>query len=342
MIKVKRTESDPVGDGFSFDAQTSSVEVTRGERLRNFYEEYVYKPAIIAWDDMRTRIGALILSIYILMGTVGAWLYPRPELGEHRNLLPFENWEYPLGTTKKGVGVLAETIHATPGMLLMVLAGAVFATGIGVLIGTVAGYKGGLTDRVVTTFSDIAMAIPGLPIVMILGYGLQLQNPIYIGIIIMINYWAGLARTLRSEVLKLRESSYVEASRTMGVSTPKILTKDIIPSLMPYVLVNFAFAARYVVFASVGLYYLGILNPTVANWGDQLRRAYEQELALQVDGLLYLIAVPMIAIMGLALSLVLLAQGLDRLFNPRVRTRLAGESESIHEEEDQVTATGGI
>jgi peptide/nickel transport system permease protein len=215
----------------------------------------------------------------------------------------------------------------------------VWATGIAVIMGTVAGYKGGTVDRLVTTFSDIMMSIPGLPIVMVIAFIYKPSSPFIIGPLIVINYWAGLGRSIRSQVLTLREEPYVEASRTMGVSTPRILVKDIIPNLMPFILVNFAFAARYVVFASVGLYFIGALpsSTTAWNWGVQLDNAYTSGGALSggvFGGETYTLYVPMIFIMFLGLGLVLLAQGLDRVFNPRVRTRLAGESESTSEEED--------
>jgi peptide/nickel transport system permease protein len=331
VIPVKRTESDAV----PFDSGGASAETSRSQRLRTFYEEFIYKPGLVAWDDWRTRIGAAIILIYVLMGTVGVWFYRKPMTNQApRSLKPFENWAAPLGTTSSGEDVLAMVIHATPEMLIMLMAGGIFATGVAVIIGTVAGYKGGLVDRVLTSFSDVAMSIPGLPLIMVLAVVYRPRNPALIGILITINYWAGLGRSIRSQVLTLREESYVEASRTMGASTPRILMKDVIPNIMPYVLVNFANAARYVVFASVGLYYLGILPPSVQNWGLQLDNAYSQAGALVGTGALYLLIPPMIAIMGIALGLILLAQGLDRVFNPRVRTRLAGESKSTADEDD--------
>ncbi|WP_226023249.1 ABC transporter permease [Halomicrobium salinisoli] len=328
---MKRTESDSVATDteFSFETSGSSVEVSRSERLQEFYEEFVYKPGLVAWSDRRTRIGSLIMLVYVLMGTAGVVLYKAPNSNQvERSLQPFQTMEAPLGSTRSGVDVLAMVIHATPEMLLMLLAGGLFATGVAVAIGTLAGYKGGTTDRLLTTFSDIAMSIPGLPLIMVLAIVFNPTNPALIGILITVNYWAGLGRSIRSQVLTLREESYVEASRTMGVSTPRILVKDIIPNIMPYVLVNFANAARYVVFASVGLYYLGILPTSVDNWGLQLDQAYRQAGALTGAGTMYQLIVPMLAIMFIALALILLAQGMDRVFNPRVRTRLAGESES--------------
>jgi len=333
-----------MGGEFSFETTSSDVEVTWGERLRDFYEEFVYKPGLVAWNDRRTKIGGTILAVYVLMATVGAWLYRTPTSNQAaRGLQPFEVWSAPLGSTGSGEDILAMAIHATPSMLIMIATGGVFATGVAVVIGTVAGYKGGVVDRGLTSFSDVMMSIPGLPLVMVLAVVFSPTNPALIGILITINYWAGLARAIRSQVLTLRENSYVEASRTMGASTSRILYKDIIPNLMPYVLVNFANAARYVVFTSVGLYYLGILPTSVANWGLQLNNAYKQAGALVGTGALYQLVIPMVAIMGIALALILLSQGLDRVFNPRVRTRLAGESESTAGDvDDETTASSEV
>ncbi len=341
MVKVKHTESDSTASNeFEFGTTSSDVEVTTGERLRDIYEEFVYKPGLVAWDDRRTRIGSIILFAYVLIGTVGVWLYEAPATNQDpRSLQPFEQFFVaPLGTTGSGEDVLAMAIHATPAMLIMVLAGGVFATGFAVLIGTVAGYKGGATDRLLTTFSDIAMSIPGLPLIMVVAIILSPENPAVIGVIITINYWAGLARSIRSQVLAIREHSYVEASRTMGTGTARIIVKDIIPNIMPYVLVNFANAARYVIFAAVGLYYLGVLPTSVSNWGIQLNNAYKQAGALSGGGTFYQLLVPMAFIMFIALAFILLAQGMDRVFNPRVRTRMAGESKSESDDENDSVA----
>lgn len=338
---MKHTDTDSVdGNDFSFET-SSSVETNRRERLEEFYEEFIYKPGLVAWSDWRTRIGSLLLFVYILMGTIGAWVWRYPKTNQApRFVPPFTDMTYPLGTTATGQDLAALIIHATPDMLIMVTAGGVWATGIALVIGTVAGYKGGTVDRVLTSISDVAMSIPGLPLIMVLAVVFNPESPILIGILITINYWAGLGRSIRSQVLTIRENSYVEASRTMGVGTFRILVKDVIPNLMPYVLVNFVNAARYVIFASVGLYFLGILPFTTLNWGVTLNLAYTTGGALYLPSLAYWLIFPMIAIMGLSLALILLAQGLDRVFNPRVRTRLAGESTSTADADEEESVTG--
>jgi len=326
-----------------WQSETSEVEMTRRDRLEELYRRWIYEPVAIAWSDVRTRLGIVILTIYLLIaGVAVAGLYRTPQTNQAgRFVKMFQDWSVPLGSTNSGTDLAALIIHSTPFVLLMVLSGGVWATTVAVAVGTVSGYKGGSIDNAIMTVSDFFMAIPGLPLVIVLAMTFQdaASNPIYLGVILTINYWAGLARSIRSQVLAIREESYVEASRTMGTSTPRIIFKDVLPNIMPYVMVNFVLAARYTIFASVGLYFIGVLPYSVKNWGVVLNNAYYQG-ALYTPGTGHWLFVPMVAIVGLTFGLILLSQGMDRIFNPRVRTRLAGESEST--EEVSETVTGGM
>ncbi len=332
------TETDTASDEIDWRSGSSSVEMSRRDRLKEKYRRLVYEPAVVAWSDTRTRLGILILSVYFLMAAVAVLgLWREPSTNQAGQLIkPFQNWSYPLGTTLSGVDLLALIIDSTPFILLMVAAGGVWATGIAILVGTVSGYKGGTVDTAITSISDFFMAIPGLPLVIVLAMAFSPENPIFLGVILTINYWAGLGRSIRSQVLSIREASYVEASRTMGTSTPRIIVKDVLPNIMPYVMVNFVLAARYTIFASVGLYIIGVLPYTGVNWGVTLNNAYEQGGLFTMQAFHWLL-VPIIAIVGLSFGLILVSQGMDRIFNPRVRTRLTGESESIEEESSTST-----
>ncbi|MCG1003186.1 MULTISPECIES: ABC transporter permease [Halobacterium] len=332
------TDAD-ASEEFDWRADESTEEVDFRDRLSEFYERSVREPALVAWSDTRTRVGAAILSVYVLMALVdvfGLWRDAVPNQSTQRLLVPFQSLKYPLGTTPSGIDLLALIIDSTPFILLMVLAGGVWATSLAVVVGTVSGYKGGRVDAVITAISDFFMAIPGLPLVIVLAITLSPENPLLLGVILTINYWAGLGRSIRSQVLSIRENSYVEASRTMGTSTFRIIRKDILPNIMPYVLVNFVKAARYTIFASVGLYFIGVLPYSGQNWGVTLNNAYSRGGLFTMDAVHWLL-VPITAIVGLAFGLLLLSQGMDRIFNPRVRTRFSGESESVEEETDSST-----
>lgn len=302
------------------------------------YRKRLYEPALVAWEDIRTRIGLILVAIYLGMAMIAVLgLWPEPGVGQGPRLLTaFQNWEYPLGTTNSGRGVLALIIDSTPFILQMVFAGGVWATFMAVAIATIAGYKGGKTDTILMSVSDFFMSIPGLPLVIIIALAVSPESPLVTGVILTINYWGGVARSLRSQVLSIRGNEYVEASRAMGVGTFRVIRKDILPNIMPYVLIQFVYAARYTIFASIGLYFLGVLPYSGQNWGVMLDYAYNSGALFSLE-IAHWILAPIVAITGLTLALTLFSQGLDRVFNPRVQTRLAGESETKSLEEEKAT-----
>lgn len=301
-----------------------SIEKTTENRWHRYWrllDEYVRAPFLILWSDWRSRVGILILLLYILMGTVGTVLMEVPYNNQAElYLTPFENMQYPLGTDSRGQDLLGLIVHATPDMLIMITAGSVFSTILAAVVGTVAGYKGGAFDRILMVITDAMIAIPGLALVIVLAALFEPRNPAVVGIILSSHVWAGLARSLRSQVLTLREDAYVEASRIMGISTPAIVGKDILPNLMPYILINFVNSARNVIFNSVGLYFLGVLPYTNLNWGVILDQAYNSP-ALHSLELMYYIFVPLITVVLISFGLILLSQGFDRIFNPRIRAK---------------------
>lgn len=337
---MKPTESQPDAlekSPFETMDTAAEVSVSRRDRYTRLFDEFVKAPARIVWSDWRARVGVSILLLYILMGTVGVLVIdpPSPNSGE-RLLLPFQTWKFPLGTDALGQGIFAQIVHATPAMLKMITAGAIFSTAVATVVGTLSGYKGGGTDSLLMGVADVMMTIPGLPLIIVVAAILEPRSPFVVGILLTINGWAGLARSLRSQVLTLRDDAYVEASRTMNVPTWKILVKDIIPNLMPFVAVNFVGTARAVIFSSVGLYFLGILPFSNLNWGVMMNLAYKTAGSLYTWKTAHWLLIPMFTIVLLSFGLILLAQGTDRIFNPRVRARHADS----HADEDEVTEMG--
>lgn len=312
-----------VVDSSSPFERVAEEDVEGADRLKQLIDLWLLAPARIVWSDWRARVGALIILLFVLMGTLGPLLVPYPEPNSGPRLLtPFQNANYILGTDPKAQGVFASIVHATPVMLKMILGGAVFSIIIATIIGIVSGYKGGWTETVLMTITDIMMTIPGLPLIIVVGAIVQPKSPIVVGILVSINAWAGLARAVRSQVLTIRDVPYVEASRTMGLRTPTILGRDILPNLMPYILVNFVGAARGVIFGSVGLYFLGVLPFSNLNWGVMITRAYNSG-ALYSATLRHWLLAPLLTVVLLSFGLILFAQGCDRLFNPRVRAKHA-------------------
>lgn len=312
----------------------SQYEETRRDRLRKFYDSYIYAPLAIVWRDWRARIGFTIVLFYVLMGTVGTVVIEPTFVTEGPALAqPFQNWQYPLGTDDMGRDLFSQVVHSTQEMLKMITAGALFTAVLGTTVGALAGYKGGFVDTVLSSITDIFINIPGFPLVMVLALLLPLGgNPYMIGILLCVASWGGLARSIRSQVLTLRQESFVESARAMGIPTPTIVSREIVPHLMPYVVINLTNAARRVIFEAAALYYLGILPFEGLNWGVTLNLAYSGGAHYRPEALHWFL-VPMVAIIGISIGLILLGQSLDRVFNPRVRAR--------HEKTTDNTSTEG-
>jgi len=325
------------------------------ERFRMKLDVYLFTPARIAYSDWRARLGVALLSVYAVMllaepGFEKVFRNEAPPMVTPFNneylhtqtielfgvqLLQFQFWQYPLGTDLFGQPLLARLVNATPAMFELVLAGSVVSVGLAVLIGTTAGYLGGFADDVLMGITDIVLTIPGLPLVLLLAAILQPESAFFLGMILAIDNWPGFARALRSQVLTIRTESYVESSRAMGVPSTKILREDIIPPLMPLILINAANAGKRVITEAVALYFLGLLPRGAPNWGKMMDTAYRGGALASLDRF-YWILWPMLLLSLLSFGLILLSQGLDKLFNPRLRarhsSRLGGEGEELPEE----------
>lgn len=339
------TDGGPSMDRAKAFTTETEYSTSRGQELRELYDRKFYAPVQIMMNDYRGIFGMLILLLYILMGTVGVALYPRPSQSTNYLVPWFETMEYPLGTDVAGRDLLGMVIWATPAMLQLMLGGALFAISLSVAIGTIAGYKRGLTDRVLMTITDVAMTLPGLPLLIVLIAVLQPTNPFLIGIILSINAWAGGARSIRSQVLQIRKSDYVEASRAMGVSAGRNVQKNVIPELLPMIAMTFMSSLVGILYAAVGLYFLGIMPTEQINWGVMLNTAYTEVDFNNFTNFHYLI-VPLFAISLFGVGTVYVAQAFDRVFNPRLRAKHAktirGGSDDDNEETVDAGTVGGM
>lgn len=319
---------------------TSEMTETRRDRYAKLYDLYIRAPVSIMRQDWRAIVGLAIFTLYVLVGTVlGRFIEPTRTGDGEGFIAPFETLEHPLGTDQLGRDLFAQTVHSTEPILIMMSAGALFTVAMGMLFGMLAGYKGGTVDTVLSTITDVFINIPGLPLVIVLSVLFEPRNPALVGILLSVAAWAGLARAIRSQILTLRNESFTEAARAMDIPTATILRKEILPHLAPYIVINLTNAARYVIFAAVALYYLGVLPFSDSNWGIMLNQAYDSGAMYRSEAIHWLL-IPIVAIAGISISTVLLAQSLDRVFNPRARARHAKTvAETENDEEVDAEST---
>ena len=320
----------------AFDA-VADYEQSRLDYLQEQFDRWVGAPFKVLWDDYRGRFGLIVVVFYVLMGTVGPMLMTEPTPGQGPRLVgAFENPNYLLGTDGIGQDLLGLMVHSTPAMLKMILGGAVAGSFTGVFLGIIAGYKGGVIDKVIMTWSDVLTSLPGLPLLIVLAAIFEPKNPWLVGIVINFQGIAGASRGIRAQVLPLAEIEHVEAAKAQGMSLSNLIVKEILPHLLPLIFIGFLGGAVGIVSASVGLYFLGILPFTTQNWGVVLNYAYQSSGALWSTEAVHWLMVPLVTIVGLNLALTLLAQAFDQVFNPRVRARHRGREAEGEVQDEEV------
>lgn len=318
-------------DELSVFETKSDTQWTRRDKYRTLLRTWIVEPGSVIVRDPRGIIGIGIVAMFALFATVGTALIKPPVAEGDIFVQPFQTWAHPLGTQNRGMDMFALIVHSTPNMLKMILSGALFATGLASIVGIVAGYKGGVVDAALSSLADIALAIPGLPLIIVLSFVIQPTNPYLVGALVAINAWGGLARSIRSQVLTIRNEAFVEKSRTLGLNDGTIFLKDILPGLLPYISVGFVNQSRLVIFNSVGLYFLGVLPiANNLNWGLILNLAFGGG-ALFSPRMFHWLYVPTLTVIVMSLGFMLLAQSLDRVFNPRTRARAAGDTTSLND-----------
>ncbi len=276
------------------------------------------------WRNKRAFTGIMILVMFIVLGITVSLITPYEKLRIEGNSIP-PCLEHPLSTDPLGRDQFLLIFMGTPKILLISFLAATISTFIGVAVGITAGYKGGRLDSFMTAVTDVVLNIPGLPLYIAIAAYFQrvpqlAYNPLVIAAVLSITSWAGLARSIRGQVLGLKNRPFIEASKLLGLPTRYIVFGEIMPNIMGYIAINFIFSATGAVYAIVGLYFLGILPVDPTNWGMMLNIAYNGAGGFLTPRLYYILVAPLLAIILLQEGFILSSHAMEEIFNPRLRT----------------------
>jgi peptide/nickel transport system permease protein len=197
---------------------------------------------------------------------------------------------------------------------------AAISTVIAIVLGSLAAYLGGWVDSVVVTAADVALTIPTIVLLAVLGAMFKLDSPILLALLVGGLAWPVLTRAIRSLVLSLKEREFVEAAGLLDLGTIRVIFVEILPNMASFILMNFMIAVSNAIYALVGLYLLGLAPLTGSNWGIMLNRAWIAGAIFNENSLAFILS-PIAAIVLLLLGLVMMTRSLEEILNPRLRDR---------------------
>lgn len=296
-------------------APTLAAGGARATLRRNFWRG--------VWRVLRRKpsrmLGVAIMILFTLMGVFGPMLYPERLPRDDNALYAPPSWAHPFGTDFEGTDVLALVVTGSRYVLLTGLVTAVITVALGTGIGLFAGFRRGRWDSVLMRITDMKLTIPGLPLLLVLSTVWKFSSPLAMGLVLGLLGWGGVARAVRAQTLSLRERGFIEAARGLGLSTPHIVGRELLPGMAPFIAMNMLIAVTGAVYAQVGLFFLGVLPFEANNWGVMLNLAVFGGGALTTTAALPYLLAPLLAILLLTLGIVLVVDAMDEIFNPRLR-----------------------
>ncbi|WP_425953975.1 ABC transporter permease [Xylanimonas sp. McL0601] len=271
------------------------------------------------WSNGKARAGVLILGFFVLMALFAPLIAPHdpsatdfpPYLGPNSS-----NW---FGTTGNGQDVFSQFVYGARVSLLVGIAAGLGATFVAVVLGLVSGYRPGAVDAVIGFVTNLALVLPGIPLMIILAAYIPSHSVWTIVLVVTLTAWATGARVIRSQAATLRTRDFVRSAQFSGERLGRVVFREILPNMTSLVAASFFAASTAAVMAEASLEFLGLGNPATISWGTMLYQAQQQNALL--TGQWLMIFAPGLAIALLAMAFTLINFGVDVLSNPRLREK---------------------
>ncbi len=223
-----------------------------------------------------------------------------------------------LGADHMGSDLWTQLVYGTRISLSIGLSAAAISVAVGTAVGIICGYLGGVVDEFMMRVVDVLMAIPTLPILIILGaiLGKSVWN---IVLLISAFAWMGTARLVRSQTLSLRERVFVESAKASGASDAYVMLVHILPNVLPLVFAGMVLRIPAAILTEASLSFLGLGDPRVATWGRMLHNA--RGFGAFTTLAWWWLVPPGLAITFLSLAFVFIGNAVNEILNPRYRER---------------------
>lgn len=288
------------------------------------------------WSDAWHRLlrnkaavlGMMIIGFFFLCGITAPWLAPHdpiktfPNFSQNAPVWVTGDDRFLLGNDMLGRDLLSRLIWGARISMIIGIIPVTINLLFGGTIGIVSGYSGGNLDNALMRLTDVVYAFPDLLLLLLVSATFHDTPFAYFGaglpllfITISIVSWAGMARLVRGQVLSVKEKEYIEAARCIGVPTPKLLWRHVVPNVLAPVLVAIAFGVPGAIFAEAGLSYLGLgVKPPTATWGSMIQDGFSS-----INTQPIMVIAPGVCIAVVLLAFTFLGDGLRDALDPRMK-----------------------
>ena len=266
--------------------------------------------------NKRAVVGGILVIIILLSGIFAPFLTPyEPNVQNRMEINKGPSWEHLCGTDNYGRDIFTRILYGARISMIVGWIAVLTSCLLGGTLGAIAGYYGGKVDNVIMRFMDIFLAIPNIllniSITAALGGGL-VNMLIAMGISSTPTY----CRTLRAEILKVRDQEFVKAARAAGASDMLIIVKHIIPNCLAPMIVRITMSIGSAILSCASLSFIGLgISPPTAEWGSMLASGREF-----IRTAPHICTFPGLAIMLTVLALNLMGDGIRDAFDPKMKT----------------------
>ena len=284
---------------------------------------------VSAWKGFRTFvrllsynrvgfIGFLVVIFMILLSYAGPLIIELDTKTKIDKIYITPTLEHPLGTDHQGRDIWSQIVNGGKDVIYVAFLAALISTVIAVVFGTMSGYIGGWVDSAIMAVTDIILTIPQFPLLAVLAAFISLNSLTFLGILMGLLNWPTLLRALRAQALSLKQRDFIEAARALDLGVWHIVMREMVPNMMPYIVVSFALGMTFAVYQQAGLVFLGLVPISAGNWSVMIQLAWVRGAIFYKDSVWYIMA-PIIAIAILQLAIISMTRSLELVFNPRLR-----------------------
>jgi peptide/nickel transport system permease protein len=284
-------------------------------------KDEILSPAKLSWRrfkrDKMGMVGGVMVLMLVLAAFFGTFFSPYDSL----QMIYADSFQGPtadhlMGADRFGRDQLSRIIMGTRISMIVSFSSVGFAALVGVIIGLISGYFGGLLDSIIMRLLDVIFAFPGIlfALAAIAAFGPSLTN---LMLVIGVSFSARFARIVRGSVLSIKERDFIEGIRSVGASDLSIMSKFILPNVLSPIIVQATFSLSHAIMIEAGLSFLGLgTQPPKPSWGLMLNEAREfMELAP------WLAVFPGLAIVFAVLAFNFLGDALRDALDPRLAQR---------------------